>query len=171
MFPRIFPSGVVRGFLVVIFLTSAFTAGAEKASAQSLNWEGQTGIFVTPLAYSVPGKQNGFDWPAVSYHFVDAGPVLGGFHQLSITEGAYDRFEFGYTRDFHQDGSTTGLSNLWGGGFNIFRGKVGILKEGRRIHPQSPSASSPELKCETSTALFKEKTPQAATSTPSPQKR
>src|SRR5579863_7666859 len=134
-FTRVFPAGVVRGLLAVLFLSLALSGSVKKTSAQSLNWEGQNGIFVTPLAYSVPGKQNGFDLPAVSYHFVDAGPVLGDFHQVSITEGAYDRFEFGYTRNFHQDGSTAGLSNLWGSGFNIFHGKVGVLKEGRRIHP------------------------------------
>jgi hypothetical protein len=118
--------------LMLLFLMLACTSAV---SAQSLNWEGQTGIFVTPLAYTVPGTQNGFDWPAVSYHYLDAGQVLGGFHQLSITEGAYDRFEFGYTRNFHQDGSTAGLSNLWGSGFNIFHGKVGVLKESRRLRP------------------------------------
>ena len=134
-FPRIVPTGVIRCLLSILFLASAFTGTAQKTSAQSLNWEGQNGIFVTPLAYSVPGKQNGFDLPAVSYHYVNAGPVLGDFHQISITEGAYDRFEFGYTRNLHQDGSNPTLSPLWGSGFNIFHGKVGILKEGRRIHP------------------------------------
>jgi hypothetical protein len=134
-FTRILPSGAIRVLLAVLFLALVCAGGAQKTSAQSLNWEGQDGIFVTPLAYTVPGKQNGFDLPAVSYHFVDAGPVLGNFNQLSITEGAYDRFEFGYTRDIHQGGSTAGLSNLWGNGFNIFHGKVGVLKEGRRIHP------------------------------------
>jgi hypothetical protein len=131
----VFQSGSFRALLCMLFLASACTGTVKKTAAQSLNWEGQNGIFITPLAYTVPGKQNGFDLPAVSYHFVDAGPVLGDFHQISITEGAYDRFEFGYTRNFHQDGSTAGLSNLWGSGFNIFHGKVGLLKEGRRIHP------------------------------------
>jgi hypothetical protein len=134
-FTCVLPSGVTRGLLVLLFLALACAGTVKKTAAQSLNWEGQDGIFVTPLAYTVPGKQNGFDLPAVSYHFVDAGPVLGNFHQVSITEGAYDRFEFGYTRNFHQDGSTAGLSPLWGSGFNIFHGKVGVLKEGRRIHP------------------------------------
>ena len=133
-FTRVLPAAI-RGLLGMLFLVLACSGVVKKTSAQSLNWDGQDGIFVTPLAYTVPGKQNGFDLPAVSYHFVDAGPVLGNFNQLSITEGAYDRFEFGYTRDIHTQGSTAGLSNLWGNGFNIFHGKVGILKEGRRIHP------------------------------------
>jgi Protein of unknown function (DUF3034) len=104
-------------------------------SAQSLNWEGQDGIFVTPLAYTIPGTQKGFGIPTVAYHYVNAGEVLGGFHQVSISEGVYDRVEFGYTRNVHQDGSTTGLSNLWGSGFNIFHGKVNVLPEGGGWHP------------------------------------
>ncbi len=134
-FNRVFPAGVVRGLLGILFLSLALGVSVKKTSAQSLNWEGQNGIFVTPLAYSVPGKQNGFDLPAVSYHFVDAGSVLGDFHQISITEGAYDRFEFGYTRNIHQDGSNATLSPLCGSGFNVFHGKVAVLREGRKIHP------------------------------------
>ena len=50
--------------------------------------------------------------PIVAYHSLNGGSVLGGFHQLSITAAAMHRIEFGYTRDFHQSGSTAGLSNL-----------------------------------------------------------
>src|SRR5262249_37182307 len=103
--------------------------GAGTASAQSLNWEGQDGIFVTPLAYTVPGTTKGFGIPAVAYHYVGAGDVLGGFHQVSITEGVYDRLEFGYTRNFHQDGSTRALSPVGGDGLNISHAKVGALRE------------------------------------------
>ncbi len=78
---RVPPGGQSTSLLAILLLAAAFTGSAQKTSAQSLNWEGQNGIFVTPLAYSVPGKQNGFDWPAVSYHYVNAGSVIGGFHQ------------------------------------------------------------------------------------------
>jgi hypothetical protein len=67
--------------------------------------------------------------PVLSYHYLDAGKVLGGFHQLSITDGALHRIEFGYTRDFHQSGSTNGLSNLWGDGFNAFHAKLNVIPE------------------------------------------
>jgi hypothetical protein len=53
----------------------------------------------------------------VAYHFLNAGPVLGNFHAISVTEGIGGRVEFGYTRDEHQEGSTAGLSPLWGSGF------------------------------------------------------
>src|SRR5437762_5700483 len=87
-----------------------------RASAQSLNWEGQTGIFVTPLAYTAPSTRQGLGLPVVAYHYLNAGEVIGGFHQASITEGAFDRIEFGYTRSIHQAGGTAGLSSLWSGG-------------------------------------------------------
>jgi hypothetical protein len=109
--------------------------GTNTASAQSLNWEGQTGVFVTPLAYTVPSPEKGLGRPVVAYHYLDAGQVLGGFHQVSITVGAFNRVEFGYTRNLHQDGSTVGLSNLWSSGFNAFHGKLNFLQEDRRWRP------------------------------------
>jgi hypothetical protein len=105
--------------------------GHGTAVAQSLNWEGQTGVFVTPLAYSVSTGDARLSIPVVSYHYLNAGPVLGNFHQVSITMGAFNRVEFGYTGNLHQDGSTAGLSALWSGGFNAFHGKVNLLRERR----------------------------------------
>ena len=112
--------------LLSIILTGL---GVQSAAAQALNWEGQTGVFVTPLAYTVPSSDSGISKPVVAYHYLNAGPVLGGFNQASVTVGAFGRLEFGYTRDIHQDGSTAGLSNLWSGGFNVFHGKVTLLRE------------------------------------------
>jgi Protein of unknown function (DUF3034) len=60
---------------------------------------------------------------------------LGGFHQVSITVGAFNRVEFGYTRNLHQDGSTVGLSNLWSSGFNAFHRKLNFLQEDRKWRP------------------------------------
>jgi hypothetical protein len=99
--------------------------------AQSLNWEGQTGVFVTPLAYSVSSGDAPLSLPVVSYHFLDAGPVLGNFHQVSISMGAFNRVEFGYTGNLHQDGSTAVLSSLWSGGFSAVHGKVNVFRERR----------------------------------------
>jgi hypothetical protein len=105
------------------------------ARAQSLNWEGQTGVFVTPLAYTVPSQDKGLGHPVASYHYLNAGSILGGFHQASITEGAFNRIEFGYTRDIHQEGSTPALSPLWTSGFNVFHGKANIIEERRSWQP------------------------------------
>jgi len=115
--------GCVFVFLIVL------GASAKTVCAQTLNWEGQTGIFVTPLAYTAPSSDKNFGAPIVAYHYLDAGSVLGGFHQASITIGALGHLEFGYTRDIHQDGTTAGLSNLWGSGFNTFHGKFNFLRE------------------------------------------
>jgi hypothetical protein len=106
------------------------------ASAQSLNWEGQTGVFVTPLAYTAASK------PVVAYHYLDAGDVLGGFHTASVTEGLFGRAEFGYTRTFHQPGDTTGLSQLWDGGFNIVHGKVNVVPENAGKNKWLPAISA-----------------------------
>jgi hypothetical protein len=125
-------SGMVGRF---VFLAAMLCVAMNTASAQSLNWEGQTGVFVTPLAYAVPSTEGGFGKPVVAYHYLDAGGVLGGFHQVSVTIGAFTRVEFGYTRNLHQDGSTAELSNLWGNGFNTFHGKVNVLREGQSWLP------------------------------------
>jgi hypothetical protein len=103
--------------------------GSAVASAQSLNWEGQTGVFVTPLAYTAASPKANVGRPIVAYHYLNAGDVLGGFHTTSVTVGLAGRTEFGYTRTFHQPGNTAGLSPLWDGGFNIVHGKVNLLGE------------------------------------------
>ena len=113
--------------LTGVMLLSA--AGIAPAAAQNLNWEGQTGVFVTPLAYVAPSGQRGLGKPAVAYHFLNAGEVLGNFHQASVTIGLFGRTEFGYTRSINQLGSTPSLSGLWSGSFNIIHGKLNVLPE------------------------------------------
>jgi hypothetical protein len=108
---------------------------ARTCRGQSLNWEGQTGVFVTPLAYTLPSPDNKFAPPVVSYHYLNGGSVLGGFHQISVSVGGLRRIEFGYTRNLHQGGSTPGLSALWGSGFNIAHGKVNLWEEDRNWVP------------------------------------
>src|SRR5271157_741853 len=118
------------------------SAGLGVSSAQSLNWEGQTGVFVTPLAYTAASPKNNVGKPIVAYHYLDAGDVLGGFHTASVTEGLFGRAEFGYTRTFHQPGDTTGLSQLWDGGFNIVHGKVNVVRENAGKNNWLPAISA-----------------------------
>jgi Protein of unknown function (DUF3034) len=116
-------------WLAPLLLVAAMGVGAPLAFAQSLNWEGQTGIFVTPLAYTAPSSAKGFGAPVVAYHYLDGGGVIGGFHQASITIGGFNRIELGYTRDLHQEGSNSQFSGLWSSGFNVFHGKLNLLSE------------------------------------------
>jgi hypothetical protein len=117
-------------------------AGLGVSAAQSLNWEGQTGVFVTPLAYTAASPKDNVGKPVVAYHYLDAGGVLGGFHTASVTEGLFGRAEFGYTRTFHQPGTTTGLSQLWDGGFNIVHGKVNLVPENASKNKWLPAIST-----------------------------
>jgi hypothetical protein len=99
-------------------------------------------VFVTPLAYTAGSPNTGAGKPVVAYHFLNAGDVLGNFHTASVTEGLFGRVEFGYTRVFHQDGSTEGLSDLWQGGFNIVHGKVNVLHENAAKKKWVPAISA-----------------------------
>jgi hypothetical protein len=96
--------------------------------AQNLGWEGETGVFVTPLAYTA-GVEGKVAEPVFGFHFFDAGPVIGQFHQASITVGLGSRFEMGYTGDMHAQSGKADLSPLWDSGFDTFHGKAQIIKE------------------------------------------
>ncbi len=102
---------------------------AVAAHAQQLGWEGETGVFVTPLAYTLPTPERKFALPVVAYHFLNAGSVIGRYNQLSITSGYAKRVEFGYTRTIHNAGSDATLSPLWTDGFNTFHAKGSLITE------------------------------------------
>ena len=69
-----------RRFVSMLAIMLMMIVGRRTTVAQSLNWEGQTGVFVTPLAYSVSTGDATLSLPVVSYHYLNAGPVLGNFH-------------------------------------------------------------------------------------------
>jgi hypothetical protein len=132
--------GVSARRAVSTALLAAALAGT--AGAQSLNWEGQTGVFVTPLAYTAASPKSNIGKPIVAYHFLNAGDVLGNFHTTSVTVGLAGRAEFGYTRTFHQPGGTPALSPLWDGGFNIVHGKVNLVPENASKRNWAPAISA-----------------------------
>jgi hypothetical protein len=123
-------------------MISAVLLAAGTLAGQSLNWEGQTGVFVTPLAYTAASPRGGIGKPAVAYHFLNAGEVLGNFHTASVTVGLAGRTEFGYTRTFHQAGATAGLSPLWRDGFNIVHGKLALVTENAGKRHWAPAISA-----------------------------
>jgi hypothetical protein len=132
---RVLPERPVQAYPVkrrVHVFTVAFITvllGAPITRAQGLNWEGQTGAFVTPFAYVSPSSGHGFGHPAVSFHYLDGGDVIGGLYQVSATTGLFGRFEIGYTRSLNSAGSTPALSSLFEGGFNTFHAKANLLPE------------------------------------------
>jgi hypothetical protein len=113
--------------LAIVVLGAALATGT--LHSQNLGLEGETGVFVTPLAYTVSSPAGGFGAPSLGYHFLDAGGVIGTFSKISITEGAFGRLEFGYTRDVHTAGDNPGLSPLWHSGFDIAHAKANLLPE------------------------------------------
>lgn len=125
---KIFGKTMVVRLGMATMLSAAMSAPV--VHAQQLGWEGSTGVFITPLAYTIatPEKEK-IAKPVVGYHFLHGGDVLGTFSQISVSSGALNRVEFGYTRTIHSAGSNATLSPLWGDGFNTFHGKVVLVKE------------------------------------------
>jgi hypothetical protein len=97
----IFHSPVFKSYWAALALLFVLSFVSRAAQAQSLGYEGPTGVFVTPLAYTSASPVNGLGKPSVSYHFLAGGPVIGDFSTVSITEGFAKRFELGYTSEIH----------------------------------------------------------------------
>jgi len=114
---------------LTIILLAFLLSSATNVLSQNLNWEGQTGAFVTPFAYTSSSPGDGFGHPAVSFHYMNVGDVIGNDFQASITIGFLKRFEAGYTRSFNAAGSDPALSPLFEGGFDIFHAKANLLRE------------------------------------------
>jgi hypothetical protein len=113
--------------------------------AQSLGYEGPTGVFVTPLASTAASPANGFGKPSAAFHFLAGGPVIGDYSTFSITEGAAKRLEFGYTLEAHSGGSdnvnAVNLSPLWTGEINIVHAKVNLVPENAGKTKWAPAIS------------------------------
>ena len=115
-----------RRYLVA---TVALLTASQFLFAQNLNWEGQTGAFVTPFAYTSASPAHGFGHLAISFHYLNAGSVIGNEYQISGTVGLLKRLEIGYTRSLNSAGNTPGLSPLFEGGFNVFHAKANLVPE------------------------------------------
>lgn len=129
-------------FIAILSATLGSLLFSGGLHAQNLGLEGETGVFVTPLAYTVGSPSNNLGKPVLGYHFLDAGGVIGTFSKISIIEGAFGRMEFGYTRDIHTTGDNPDLSPLWHTGFNIAHGKVNIVRENTGKHSSLPAISA-----------------------------
>ena len=114
-------------FIIILSALALFTV--PNTYGQGLNWEGQTGAFVTPFAYTSESEKDKVGRPQVAFHYLNGGDVVGGHYQGSVTVGMFKRAEVGYTRTFMSEGNTAGLSPLFKGGFNTFHGKVIVVEE------------------------------------------
>jgi hypothetical protein len=120
-------------FIITVFSQNLF--------AQGLNWEGQTGVLLTPFAYTAGTPAGKFAKPEVAFHYLNAGNVIGNEYQFSVTEGVARRFELGFTQSLSSSGSigiggkvsSSGVTNppsyLFNGGFSAIHGKLMILPE------------------------------------------
>lgn len=134
-------SRIIYRLVPVLFAVVGTLLFAGAAQAQNLGLEGETGVYFTPLAYVAPSPSNSLGKPAVAFHFLDAGSVIGTFSNISVTEGAFGRLEFGYTRDVHTTADNPVLSPLWHSGFNIVHGKVNLVRENTDKHNWVPAIS------------------------------
>ena len=113
-----------------------------RANAQSLTMDGESGIFLQPLADVVPSPQHKFGRPTVSFHAVDAGPVAGNYINSGVEEGFGNWLEFGYTRSNHTDGGDPTISPLFNfSGMNIFNVKAKVLPANYHGHKYLPAIS------------------------------
>ena len=113
-----------------------------RANAQSLTMDGESGIFLQPLADVVPSPQHKFGRPTVSFHAVDAGPVAGNYINSGVEEGFGNWLEFGYTRSNHTDGGDPTISPLFNfSGMNIFNFKAKVLPANYHGHKYLPAIS------------------------------
>jgi len=134
----------VRGHIfsgVLLLLAAATTLLTAPAAllAQS-GWDGETGVFVTPLAYTA-GIAGVKAHPVVAYHYFNAGSVIGEFHEVSTEVGFGSRFEAGYMHEFHVLGGNSSLSPLWQNGFDLFNGKAVLIPENYKKHPAVPAVA------------------------------
>ena len=112
------------------------------ANAQSLTMDGESGIFLQPLAEVVPSPQNKFGGPTLSFHAVNAGPVAADYINLGVEEGFGNWLEFGFTRNFHTNGADPAISPLFNfRGMNIFNFKAKLLPSNYHGHKYLPTIS------------------------------
>ncbi|HEY1208726.1 MAG TPA: hypothetical protein VGE85_05115 [Terracidiphilus sp.] len=134
VFASIFHSSVFKSYWAVLALLFVLALASHTAQAQSLGYEGPTGIFVTPLASTAASPAKGFGKPVVGYHFLAAGNVVGDYSTVSVTEGFAKRFEFGITEEIHAgsnqlpiDGVVVQPEYKLSQDFSILHGKATVL--------------------------------------------
>lgn len=124
--------------LLTVFMLSL---SAQRGAAQGLNWEGQTGAFITPFAYTSQSPAKGVGHPQLAFHYLNTGSVVGNDFQASVTLGFVGRAEVGYTRAIASAGNNTSFSPLFKEGFNIVHAKVNLVPENANKSKAIPAIS------------------------------
>jgi hypothetical protein len=137
LFASSFHSPVFKSRWATLILILALPFAARVTQAQSLGYEGPTGVFVTPLASVSASPAKGLGQPSIAYHFLAGGPIIGDFSTVSITEGFAKRFEFGYTHELQNESGGSkatlapALTPIWSGtGIDIVHAKANIIPDG-----------------------------------------
>jgi hypothetical protein len=142
-----FASSVSERLFSTLTLLLVLPFAAHTAQAQSLGYEGPTGVFVTPLALVSSSPAKGLGQPSVAYHFLAGGPIIGDFSTVSVTEGFGGRYEFGYSHEIHnEDGGSKAalapaLTPLWDSGIDIVHAKVNLIPDGYKTQKWIPAIS------------------------------
>ncbi|HUA99290.1 MAG TPA: DUF3034 family protein [Terracidiphilus sp.] len=143
--------GRLRSAAVILGGAALVSCAPTLLHGQAAGWEGETGVFVTPLAYTATVEGQKIH-PVVAYHYFDAGPIIGQFHEVSTEAGLGKRAEIGYNREFHVLGGSGGvyvngvsaanLNYLWQNGMDIFNGKLNLVPENYQKHNWVPAISA-----------------------------
>lgn len=97
---------VLRDEVLVLLLIAL---GAGSLRAQPVSLDGVTGGWLNPWALVSKAEKGRVGQPAVAYHFLDVGPIVGDLHAPSLNVGVNGDLEFGYSHYFI-DGPTPVLS-------------------------------------------------------------
>lgn len=120
---------------VVLQCFAVLVAGAVSwpmsADGQALNWEGQAGLVFTPTAAVVPSSPGRVSVPAVGFHLLSGGEVIGTRFQIALTSGVARRAEIGFTRSAVSSAELSDLESLFDRGFSNIHGKVVLVEENR----------------------------------------
>lgn len=104
--------------------------------------DGESGIFLQPVAEVVPSTRNKFGGATFSLHAVDGGSVAGTYINLGVEQGFGNWLEFGFTRAQHTNGGDPTISPLFNfSGMNIFNFKVKVLPSNYDGHKVLPTIS------------------------------
>jgi hypothetical protein len=126
----------------VVALVASGLLLAPRSNAQSLTMDGESGIFLQPIAEVVPAAKNKFGGTTFSLHVVDAGSIAGTYTNAGLEEGFGNWLEFGFTRAQHTNGGDPEISPLFNfTGMNIFNFKAKLVAADSHGHKYLPTIS------------------------------